>query len=102
MPNDPFYSTQQWKQLRLARLRMDHFRCAAPGCGLVAVVADHVVPRRQGGSDTLSNLRSLCLMHDRQVKERIGGSKRGHDGQLSSPCDVNGHPLDPKHPWFKP
>lgn len=101
MPGDPFYSSPTWRALRTARLRMDRGYCVVPGCGARATIVDHITPRYLGGGDALSNLRSLCKVHDNQIKERPGRSERGNDGQLSSPCDVDGRPLDPEHPWYR-
>lgn len=99
VPNDPFYRSDLWKRLRRARLALDHHHCVVPGCNAPAVIVDHIVPRYRGGFDTISNLRSLCRRHDLQIKERPGRSERGHAGELQSPCDIDGRPLDPKHPW---
>jgi hypothetical protein len=67
--------------LRAARLRIDGYRCVVPGCGRLAVVVDHIVSRKIGGTDTLDNLRSLCRAHDNQVKEAPSGIRRT-DGKL--------------------
>lgn len=101
MPGDPFYRTPIWAALRKARLRLDGYACVVPGCGATAVVVDHVIPRKQGGPDTVQNLRSLCRLHDGQIKERPGGSKRGRGGQPVIGCDVSGHSLDPNHPFYR-
>lgn len=101
MPDDPFYSTQRWRKLRVTRLRMDAYRCAVPGCATPALIVDHIIPRYRGGSDTMNNLRSLCRKHDNEIKERPGRSERGHGGEFTSPCDLDGRPLDPAHPWYK-
>jgi hypothetical protein len=101
LPNDPYYSTPQWHALRNVVLHRDRYTCVVPGCNARAVVVDHIVPRKHGGMDLLSNLRSLCRTHDNKIKERMGGYNRGNEGKLRSPCDVNGMPLDPSHPWFR-
>jgi 5-methylcytosine-specific restriction endonuclease McrA len=101
MPTDSYYFSKEWKALRNAALARDRWTCIVPGCSAGAVVVDHIVPRRYGGSNSLSNIRCLCRVHDNQIKERPGGFKRGNAGKLSSPCDVNGYPLDPTHPWFR-
>ncbi|HEY1300872.1 MAG TPA: HNH endonuclease [Stellaceae bacterium] len=97
---DPFYRSKQWKKLREARLKLDNYACVVAGCGARAVVVDHIVRRRDGGADTLSNLRSLCREHDQQVKERPSG-RRANAGQLTvKGCFADGSPRDPAHPWF--
>ncbi len=101
MSADRFYKSSAWRRLRAAALRRDRHTCVVPGCGQPAVVVDHVVRRRDGGTDTLGNLRSLCRQHDQQVKERPSG-KRANAGKLFvRGCDVNGQPIDPLHPWRK-
>jgi 5-methylcytosine-specific restriction endonuclease McrA len=47
-----------WAKLRAACLARDGGMCVL--CGAPATDADHIVPRAQGGSDDLANLRSLC------------------------------------------
>ena len=74
---DPYYSTPEWRALREARLRLDGNRCTVQGCDLPAVVVDHVVSRRNGGSDDLACLRSLCRTHDNRFKEDHTGRRRG-------------------------
>lgn len=65
---EQFYQTKLWSTLRLQTLQRDKYRCCR--CGRAALgkranglspVVDHVVPRSKGGSDTLANLRTLCL-----------------------------------------
>ena len=98
---DPFYRSVAWKRLRTAALRRDRNVCVVPGCGARATHVDHVKRRRDGGTDTLGNLRSLCATHDNQVKERSTG-KRANAGKLFvRGCDVNGMPNDPQHEWRK-
>jgi 5-methylcytosine-specific restriction endonuclease McrA len=72
---DPYYSSKAWRDLRAARLAMDGHQCTVPGCTARATIVDHIITRRAGGTDTLSNLRSLCRAHDQQIKERSDGSR---------------------------
>ena len=74
---DPFYATPEWRALRETRLQMDGYACAHPGCEARAIVVDHVVSRKNGGSDLLTNLRSLCRTHDNRFKEDHTGTRRG-------------------------
>ena len=76
---DPYYLSPEWKALRRATLERDGSRCVA--CGDPASIADHIIRRRDGGADTLSNLRSLCRICDNRVKEGRAG-KRGRMGIL--------------------
>src|SRR3954471_20014889 len=74
---DPFYSTPEWRATRQRVFRRDGYCCVIPGCGRRAVVCDHVVTRRDGGTDDDGNLRSLCRDHDNLFKEDHLGSRRG-------------------------
>ena len=98
---DPFYLTKAWRRLREERLRLDHHTCVVPGCGARATHVDHVVSRKAGGPDVLSNLRSLCFEHDQSVRERPDG-KHANKGKLTvRGCDSSGNPLDPLSPWYR-
>lgn len=46
--------------------------CEDMGFAVPSVVADHIVPRNQGGADAIENLQALCTAcHDRKsAKER--------------------------------
>ncbi|HLO74856.1 MAG TPA: HNH endonuclease [Magnetospirillum sp.] len=97
MPNDPWYKSPAWRAARAQRLALDRHTCTVPGCGRPAVVVDHTKPR----SLAMSDLRSLCRLHDNQVKEDATGRRRS-GGRFSVPgCDADGMPLDPNHPWRK-
>jgi 5-methylcytosine-specific restriction endonuclease McrA len=74
---DPFYFTAEWKQTRKRILARDDNTCVIPGCGRRAIVCDHIVSRRDGGSDDDANLRSLCRLHDNRLKENHLGERRG-------------------------
>jgi hypothetical protein len=91
--SDPFYRTAQWRRLRAAALMRDPV-CVTPGCSQAARVADHIVPRRQGGADSLDNLRCLCIECHNQ---------RSHGGEPTvRGCDAAGKPNDPTHWWNRP
>lgn len=51
-------STRQWRNIRLAVLQRDHYRCQQ--CGRPANHVDHVIPKARGGTDHPSNLQALC------------------------------------------
>lgn len=53
---------RSWRRLRLIVLNA-HPYCQWPGCFVPATEVDHVVPKRMGGSDELSNLQALCKPH---------------------------------------
>ena len=51
-----------WERLRREVLAQAGRVCqlAGPGCTHHATQVDHVVPRSQGGADTLDNLQAVC------------------------------------------
>lgn len=72
-----FYFTEEWKALRRRVLDRDRWTCQVkmPGCLRRATIADHRIPRDQGGSDSLSNLRACCRScHNARHPEK-GGSR---------------------------
>ena len=71
---DGFYLSDDWKALRKACLQRDRFQCVR--CASPAFIADHIVSRRLGGRDELSNLRSLCRRCDNALKEKWDGNRR--------------------------
>lgn len=100
MPDDPYYKTKHWRELRAARLAKDRGVCVVPGCGKKATTVDHIKRRRDGGADTIANTRSLCTEHDRSVKELPSGLRRNGGKLVMKGCFEDGSPRDPKHPWF--
>jgi len=51
-----------WRKVRAMQLRRSPFceHCARDGKTTVASEVDHIVARRDGGSDAFENLQSLC------------------------------------------
>jgi 5-methylcytosine-specific restriction endonuclease McrA len=88
--SDPFYGTQAWRQLRAACLRRDRI-CRTEGCNELAVVADHIKPRAEGGTDTLDNLAGRCI--------RCHNARRGTGEPPIIGCSLDGTPRDPRHWW---
>jgi 5-methylcytosine-specific restriction endonuclease McrA len=76
-----YYWTAHWRALRKAALQRDGYCCTVGGCDRCATHVDHIKtrPRRTepAPEDRLDNLRSLCSVHDAQIKERSSG-RRGH------------------------
>lgn len=57
------YCSRDWRAKRLEVLARDDYQCQA--CGRIVdrpkqAHVDHIVPRASGGTDELSNLRTLC------------------------------------------
>jgi 5-methylcytosine-specific restriction protein A len=76
--HDPYYGTQGWRRTRAKVLERDGYRCTASDCGTPGrgvggrLVVDHVVERRNGGADHVSNLRTLCPTCDNRRHGRRG------------------------------
>jgi len=94
--SDPAYHTQWWRKRSKECLERDNYKCAARNCPERASEADHIVPRKDGGSDELSNLRSLCKFHHAQVQPIDG-----KPGKLRHIANLDGSPSDPSHPWYR-
>jgi 5-methylcytosine-specific restriction endonuclease McrA len=75
---EAYYGTSEWQSLRMSCLKRDGFACQV--CGDKATIADHIISRRNGGSDTLTNLRAMCRTCDNKAKEDHMGVRRGHRG----------------------
>lgn len=99
---NPYYSSTHWRTLRKQRLEMDGYRCCVDGCTNRGCVADHIETRQDVpypcAQDVLTNLRTVCLSHDAQVKERGGVRKQGGVFRVKG-CDADGIPFDPKRRW---
>jgi 5-methylcytosine-specific restriction protein A len=91
MRRDSFYASPFWRALRKQALERDRYQCSAPGCTRKATIVDHIVSRRLGGADALSNLRSLCVACDNRIKEDANGVRR-RGGSLKGPIGADGWP----------
>lgn len=54
--------------------------CLAEGRTTLATDVDHIVPRRQGGSDEASNLQPLCHSHHSQKTGREAAAREAREG----------------------
>jgi 5-methylcytosine-specific restriction endonuclease McrA len=97
---NPYYWSLHWRQLRAACLARDHHLCTVEGCRDTATIADHIETRpavaHPTPADRLDNLRSLCVTHDAQVKERRSGLRKQSGEFRVKGSDAEGWPLDPK------
>ena len=55
---DPYYDTPEWRDLRMRVCQRDKHLCQY--CGDRGFQADHIVPRKRGGPDTMKNLVCCC------------------------------------------
>lgn len=61
----------EWRRIREEHLAMQP-NCVC--CGRAGSHIDHILPRRQGGSDDHSNLQTLCAScHSRKTASQDGG-----------------------------
>ena len=62
----------QWRQLRNAVIARDPICTVC--CRVPSTDADHIIPRAQGGQDTMENLRGRChSCHSSKTAKRDGG-----------------------------
>lgn len=90
------YCTVDWKAKRKAVLERDPV-CMVPGCGKPSKHADHIVPRRHGGSDELDNLQGLC--HSHHSAKTAAEDSRFAASAKPKRTRVDGLPADRRHPW---
>ena len=61
-----YYDSAGWQRLRAAVFERDGYRCTRCGArgkqagGMAVLNAAHIRSRRNGGTDTLANLRTMC------------------------------------------
>jgi 5-methylcytosine-specific restriction protein A len=63
---DKYYQSKEWKKLRAYKIALNPIceDCEEKGVTTKTHTVDHIVPRRQGGTEELSNLRSRCKHHN--------------------------------------
>ena len=101
MPDDPFYTSLQWRVFRRAFLRR-HPGCVISGCPTPATHVDHKRTRRSGGAPfDPENCQSLCQSHHSAKTARLDQPSRraSHKPLRAIGCDAHGLPLAPEHPW---
>jgi 5-methylcytosine-specific restriction enzyme A len=73
---DPFYGSALWKRLRTAVRQRDRGICQE--CRNPGWIVDHIIARKDGGPDEMSNLRTLCAVCDnRRHPEKASWQTRG-------------------------
>ena len=66
---DPFYLSHTWRILRFDVIQRDKQVCFY--CGDVGRQADHVIPRKEGGEDTMDNLVCSCASCNRVAGNNV-------------------------------
>lgn len=56
---------RNWRTLRAAVIQRDRGVCQVCGSSVGPMDVDHIKPRREGGSDHPSNLRTVCASYNR-------------------------------------
>jgi 5-methylcytosine-specific restriction endonuclease McrA len=91
------YDKRAWRRLSQHKLQQQPLCEACLRAGRIepAVHVDHIIDLNDGGDllPALEGLMSLCLSCH-SLKTATGNAFKG--------CDINGMPLDPAHPWFRP
>ena len=70
----------EWREIRAEKLRRSPM-CTNPFTlhdGFVrAVLVDHIIPLRRGGTNDMGNLQSLCVAcHNKKINDEDGGGFR--------------------------
>ena len=71
--SDRFYHTAEWQLIVVRVLTRDNYLCRLryDDCTIRATTVDHIIERKQEGSDDPSNLRSVCsACHNRRHHNR--------------------------------
>jgi 5-methylcytosine-specific restriction protein A len=71
-----YYHSAVWQRLRKMKLAADPLceDCLALNKTVPASHVDHTIARKQGGKDSLSNLRSMCVSCHSSKSARAGES----------------------------
>lgn len=74
---DPFYKSMIWTTIRTRKLMQQptcEYRCDDNIlCGRTATDVDHIVSRRNGGTNEPHNLQSLCHAHHARLTAMFDG-----------------------------
>lgn len=99
MARNSYYHSKHWAALKRATHERDDWRCVVPGCGSSEhLVCDHIETRpnvdHATSADVLTNTRTLCGFHDRQIKETKSGERRRNGKLQSHGSDADGWPIN--------
>lgn len=87
-----------WRRIRERILKRDKGlcrSCAAIGLIRQATEVDHIVRKKDGGTDNDNNLQSLCsTCHKDKTRAENAGR-----AVVRSGCTADGIPIDPNHHW---
>jgi hypothetical protein len=97
MARNAYYQSRHWRDLKRTTHERDHHRCVVPGCGSSdKLVCDHIETRPNVDyptpADVLANTRTLCDLHDRQIKENRHGVRGRHGKTSLVGSDADGWP----------
>ena len=69
-----FYNSGFWRKLRNRKIQQDPLceHCKARGLTILAHMVDHITERKDGGTDTMDNLQSLCNACHEAKTNRFG------------------------------
>jgi hypothetical protein len=88
---DPYYRTEEWKNLRRRVVKRDGGVCFY--CTERGHQADHIVPRSYGGRDGLSNLVCCCARCNKLLRSQYFVSKSEKKRWIQS--QLTGRPYKP-------
>jgi hypothetical protein len=98
MARNAYYNSAHWLSLKKATHERDNWRCVVPGCGSSEhLVCDHIATRPNvdypTSLDVITNTRTLCGFHDRQIKETASGDRRRRGEAALKGVDADGWPV---------
>ena len=67
-----FYNSNKWRKLRDKKIKLDPLceQCRDNDLVVTADMVHHIIERKEGGSDTIDNLQSLCFACHEKVTDR--------------------------------
>lgn len=89
--------TSRWRRIRKQVLAEDPLccHCEARGRVTLATEVDHITPLSDGGTHERDNLQPLCKScHSKKTAQ----DKRNHSQGYLTGYDLDGYPIDPRHP----